>query len=830
MENKTFKIRGMTCASCAQRIEKVVGRLEGVNTAAVNLTAEKLFVQFDKGRVGSEDIINAVNKIGFEASEETHNTVITLPIGGMTCAACAAKIEKVVGKLNGVAKVNVNLATEKAVVEFDPTRIRTSAIKEAIEKIGYKVIEVKKVSAADEDRERKQKAIRTLWTKFIVSAALALPLLYIAMGQMIGLPLPSVIDPSIHNTLEFALTQLFLVIPIMAVGYKFYTVGFKALIHRAPNMDSLIAISTLAAFAFSLWNTYLIYRGRHEAAHSLYFETAGVIIALILLGKSLEAVSKGKTSEAIKKLMGLQPKTATILHGGAETEIPIDEVMIGDIIIVKPGGKIPVDGTVIEGQTAVDEAMLTGESMPVNKSVGDEVFAASINTTGTIKFRAEKVGADTALAQIIKLVEDAQGTKAPIAKLADVVSGYFVPIVILIAVVAGIAWFIAAQLGAVQLPHDTSNLEFALTIFVSVLTIACPCALGLATPTAIMVGTGKGAENGILIKSGEALETAHKIDTIVLDKTGTITEGKPSVTDIIAFEGFDGDRVLSLVAAAEQGSEHPLAQAIIDKAKEKGLTLSPANDFEALTGRGIRAKIEDSDILIGNKKLMDENNIDSDVFAELSDGLSEEGKTPMFVSINGTPAGIIAVADTVKPTSKAAIKALHDLGLEVVMITGDNKKTANAIARQVGLDKVLPEVLPKDKADEVKKLQSESKTVAMVGDGINDAPALAQAEIGIAIGSGTDVAIESADIVLMHSDLLDVPTAIDLSRRTIRNIKQNLFWAFAYNTIGIPIAAGVLFAFGGPLLNPMFGAAAMSLSSVSVLTNALRLKRFKAKR
>jgi Cu+-exporting ATPase len=554
------------------------------------------------------------------------------------------------------------------------------------------------------------------------------------------------------------------------------------------------------------------------AVDALYFESAGVIITLILLGKSLEAVSKGRTSEAIKKLMGLAPKTAVILENGQEKEIPIDEVEIGDIILVKPGDKIPVDGTVTGGHTSIDESMLTGESMPVDKKEGDPVYAASLNTTGVIQFKAEKIGSDTALAQIIKLVEDAQGSKAPIAQMADIVSGYFVPVVCVIALLAGIGWYFGTA----------GDLKFALTIFISVLVIACPCALGLATPTAIMVGTGKGAENGILIKGGEALETAHKINTIVFDKTGTITEGKPKVTDVLPAGSVSKDRLLQLTASAERGSEHPLGQAIVLGAKESGLTLLEAEGFDSLTGRGIKARLEGEDILAGNRKLMDEQNISLAGMEEISDRLAEEGKTPMYVAINGELAGIVAVADVVKESSRAAIERLHKMGIEVAMITGDNKKTAAAIAKQVGIDRVLAEVLPQDKSNEVKKLQSENRKVAMVGDGINDAPALAQADIGIAIGSGTDVAMESADIVLMRSDLMDVPAAIDLSKHTIRNIKQNLFWAFGYNVIGIPIAAGVLhLLFNGPLLNPMFAAAAMSLSSVSVLTNALRLKRFK---
>jgi Cu+-exporting ATPase len=765
----------------------------------------------------------------------------------MHCAACSARVEKTLIKLEGIKNAVVNLATEKATVIYDAGVLRLSAIKEAIINAGYEVIETSK-NTVDEDKLRKEKEINTLWTKFIVAASLGLPLLYIAMVPMIkwiNLPFPKALSP-MNFPLVYALVQLTLVIPIIIAGNKFYTVGYKNLFKRSPNMDSLIAIGTTAAVVYSVYNLFQIATGNFHAVESLYFETAGVIIALILLGKSLEAVSKGRTSEAIKKLMGLAPKTAIIIKNGEEREIPIDEVMLGDIIVVKPGAKIPVDGIVTEGQSAVDESMLTGESMPVDKKAGDPVYGATINSNGVIRFKAEKVGNETALAQIIKLVEDAQSSKAPIAQMADIVSGYFVPVVCAIALVAGIAWFISAYAGIVDLPAGKSVTEFALTIFISVLVIACPCALGLATPTAIMVATGKGAENGILIKGGEALETAHKIQTIVFDKTGTITEGKPQVTDIVGSREWgvgsgdqDADLFLQLVAAAEKNSEHPLASAIVREAEKRGLVLPLVTDFKAIPGRGIEAVINGVSILAGNRKLMEEKNIPLAELETASDRLAGEGKTPMYIALDGKAAGIVAVADVLKPSSKTAIERLHKMGIETAMITGDNKKTANAIAKQVGIDRVLAEVLPQDKSAEVKKLQDEAVKikeatkrqrhfVAMVGDGINDAPALAQADIGIAIGSGTDVAMESADIVLMRSDLIDVPTAINLSKRTIRNIKQNLFWAFGYNVLGIPIAAGILYLFGGPLLNPVFAAAAMSLSSVSVLTNALRLKRFKA--
>jgi Cu+-exporting ATPase len=815
MAQETLKINGMTCASCAKAVEKSVGKIKGVKSANVNFATEKLNVEFDDASVSMDDIKKAVKDAGYSAEEDIELREVTIPIGGMTCASCAAAVEKEIKKLKGIEEVNVNIATEKANVKYNPYETRISEIKSAIKKAGYEALEIQAGDQVDAEKEKRQKEIKTLWKKFIVSAIFTVPLLYIAMGHLIGLTLPEFIEPS-KNPFNFALTQLILTIPVVIAGNKFYTVGFKTLIRRSPNMDSLIAIGTAAAILYGIYGTIQIAGGDLQYANDLYFETAGVIITLILLGKYLESVTKGKTSEAIKKLMGLQPKTAVVIHDGKEMTIPIEEVEVGDIVLVKPGEKIPVDGNVVEGHTSVDESMLTGESIPVEKNVGDKVIGASINKNGTIKFKATKVGKDTALAQIIKLVEDAQGSKAPIAKLADVISGYFVPVVIVIAILSGLAWYFLG--GATGI--------FALTIFIAVLVIACPCALGLATPTAIMVGTGKGAEYGVLIKGGVPLETTHKIKTIVFDKTGTITEGKPKVTDIVVSEGYSEDELLELAGSAEKGSEHPLGEAIVKGAEEKGLEFKKIDKFEAIPGHGIEVKIENKDILLGNKKLMTDRKIKITLQDE-SDRLANEGKTPMFIAIDGKLAGIIAVADTVKESSAAAIKQLHDMGIEVAMITGDNKRTADAIARQVGIDIVLAEVLPQDKANEVKKLQDRGKKVAMVGDGINDAPALAQADVGIAIGSGTDVAMESADVVLMKSDLMDVVTAIQLSKATIRNIKQNLFWAFAYNTAGIPIAAGLLYIFGGPKLNPMFAAAAMALSSVSVLTNALRLKGFK---
>jgi len=734
-------------------------------------------------------------------------------IEGMTCAACAKTVERVTKKLDGVIESNVNLASEKLNIKYDPSKVEVSDIKRVIEKAGYKALEE---NTEDLDDRKKEKEIKLIFNKFIISLIFTIPLLYISMGHMIGFPLPSFIDPMI-NPKTFALLQLILVIPVVIAGNKYYKIGFKTLIKRNPNMDSLIAIGTSAAVFYGIFAVIMIFKGNTHYAKDLYFESAAVIITLITLGKYLEAVSKGKTSEAIKKLMGLAPKTAIVIRDGKEIEINIDEVRVGDLIIVKPGEKIPVDGEVIEGNTSVDESMLTGESIPVEKNVGDKVIGASINKNGTIKYRASKIGKDTVLSQIIRLVEDAQGSKAPIAKLADIISGYFVPIVMLLAVISGLAWYFIGK----------ESILFSLTIFISVLVIACPCALGLATPTAIMVATGKGAEYGILIKSGEALETVHKIETVVFDKTGTITEGKPKVTDIITTESITENELLQIAASAEKASEHPLGEAIVKFAKERYIDFKKIDFFKAVPGGGIEVRIDDKEILAGNKKFMEERNISLKNLEEKSNKLAKEGKTPMYIAINNNIAGIIAVADTIKENSKKAIEILHNMGIETVMITGDNKKTAEAIGKEVGIDKILAEVLPEDKASEIKKLQKYGKKVAMVGDGINDAPALAQADIGMAIGSGTDIAIESADIVLMKSDLMDVITVLKLSKSTIRNIKENLFWAFGYNIIGIPIAMGILHIFGGPLLNPMIAGAAMSLSSVSVVTNALRLKRFR---
>ena len=816
MKKKVLSVTGMTCTSCARAIEKSVSKVEGVANVSVNFATEKLIVEFDESKASIEKIREAVKRAGYGVLDDREETIreVTVPISGMTCASCARAIEKSISKLNGIKEVSVNLASEKARVVYDSSQVRLSEIKNAIIKAGYTPLEIEKTSYEDSHQERKQKEINSIFRRFIIASIFAVPLLLIAMAHVVGLPLPEIISPEKHP-LNFALVQAILVIPIVIAGYKFYTVGFSRLLKLQPNMDSLIATGTSAAILYSIFAIYQIAMGNYQYVKEMYFETAGVIITLVLLGKYLEAFSKGKASEAIKKLMGLAPKTAVVIQGDNEVVIPIEEVETGDIILVKPGEKIPVDGEVIEGRSFVDESMITGESIPVEKTPGSKVIGATINKNGMLKVKATNVGKDTVIAQIIKLVEDAQSSKAPIARLADVISGYFVPVVILIAVISALVWYFTG-----------SSFIFALRIFITVLVIACPCALGLATPTAIMVSTGKGAEHGILIKSGGALETLHKITMVVFDKTGTITEGKPRVTDIIPANGWKRERLLQIAASAERLSEHPLGEAIVFAAKENNLQLFEASQFEAISGYGIEAVINGQKVLVGNKKLMKDKGIEIDSLLDI-EKLSQQAKTPIFVAQNGEFAGIIAVSDVIKPNAKRAIELLYSMGIEVAMITGDNEKTAKAIAKQVGIDNILADVLPQDKANEIKKLQRKGKKVAMVGDGINDAPALAQADVGISIASGTDVAAEAADVVLMKDDILDVVNAILLSKKTIQNIKQNLFWAFFYNILGIPIAAGFLHVFGGPLLNPMIAAFAMALSSVSVVSNALRLKRFK---
>jgi Cu+-exporting ATPase len=745
-------------------------------------------------------------------------------VTGMTCSACSARIEKNIGKTQGVIETNVNLLTNSMTVKYDESMLNDDNIIKVVEDTGYgaSLANSGKDEAKSDDKTDDKSEIKEMKKRLIVSFIFAVPLFYISMGHMLNWPLPGIFH-GMENALIFAFTQFLLCLPVMIINSKYYKIGFKTLIKGSPNMDSLIAIGTSAAAAYGVYAIYKIGYGLGhmdmdmvmQFSMDLYFESAAVVLALITLGKFLEARAKGRTSDAIKKLMDLSPKTALVERNGIEEEIPVEDVAMGDVIIVKPGQSIPVDGTIIFGNSSIDESMLTGESIPVEKGVGDKVIGASINKSGFFKFEAQKVGDDTTLSQIIRLVEEASSSKAPISKMADKISGIFVPVVIAIAVAATIVWLI---LGA--------DFEFALSIGIAVLVISCPCALGLATPTAIMVGTGKGAENGILIKSAEALETAHHIQTVVMDKTGTITEGKPRVTDLIT-DGIDKTEMLRIAASAEKGSEHPLADAIVEEAKNLNLDLYDVENFEAIPGQGLRAEVNSKIYYLGNLRLINEQNINIKNFEAKSMKFAEQGKTPLYFADEDGVLGIISVADIVKPTSEAAIKEFEAMGIEVVMLTGDNKKTAEAIRKQLNISRAVAEVLPQDKEREIRKIQEQGRKVAMIGDGINDAPALARADVGIAIGAGTDVAIESADIVLIRSDLLDAVTAVQLSKATLKNIKQNLFWAFIYNSIGIPLAAGVFFGILGWKLNPMFAGAAMSLSSVSVVSNALRLKFFK---
>lgn len=822
MVKKNYQLGGVTCQVCVNKIERKVGKLEGVEEAVVNLSNGKLTIEYDENLLNSEKIKEVVKKLGYEIEEINDFKEVEIDITGITCQVCVNKIERKVGKLEGVKEIAVNLANSRGKILYDSEKIKLSEILEVIKKLGY---EGKKHEDIEEDSKaiESEKKLKQEFLEFKLAIFFSAIVFYISMGTMVGLPVPNIISPEI-NPLNFALIQLILAIPVIYIGRRFYKVGIKQLIMRSPSMDSLIATGTGSAILYSLYGTYKIYSGDFHYVHSLYYESGVVILALILLGKYLENVSKGKTSEAIKKLMNLKSKKATLVRDGKFVQVDIEEVELDEIVLVKPGESIPVDGVVVEGQSSVDESMLTGESIPVEKNIGDKVFGASINKNGVIQVKAQAIGKDTVISKIIKLVENAQGSKAPIAKIADKVSGYFVPTVMLIATVAGITWYYLGSRGIVKIYEAPSI--FALTIFVAVMVIACPCSLGLATPTAIMVGTGRGAELGILIKSGEALEKAHKIDTIVFDKTGTLTIGKPKVTDIMSFSNIDEDEILRVAGALEEYSEHPLGEAIVEAGKERKLQFPKVEKFESITGKGVTGVIDGKKVYIGNIKLMRDFSIDI-INENILEKLAYQGKTPMYIAIEDSLIGVIAVADILKPEAIETIKELKNRGYHVGMITGDNKLTAQAIGKEAGIDIIFAEVTPEEKYLKVKELQEQGRNVAMVGDGINDSPALVQANIGIAIGGGTDIAMESADIVLMKRDLKDVLVAMELSHAVIKNIKENLFWAFIYNTVGIPVAAGVLYPLTGHLLNPMIAGAAMAMSSVSVVTNALRLKKFK---
>jgi Cu+-exporting ATPase len=827
-ERVDLPVTGMTCAACARRIEKKLSKAPGVRRASVNFANARATVEYDPSATGVRDLIETVKEVGYGTASTARADFIV--DDSARPSGSAQVLEQRLARVPGVVEASFNLGTMEVRVEYLPSAADLDAIRRAIEDLGYRVREVPAgggdAGAEDSEQAYREAEYRELRRKFWVSAALSAPVLVIAMshGQIPALDFPGV------NWLQFALTT-----PVVLYGgAQFYRGAWAAFRHRAADMNTLIAVGTAAAYLYSVAATFApgLFAGAAghagmagaDGAHAVpvYYEAASAIIALILLGRMLESRAKGRTGDAIRRLMGLQARTARVLRDGRESDIPVEEVVPGDVVLVRPGEKVPVDGLVLEGASAVDESMLTGESIPVEKGPGDEVFGATINKTGAFRFQATKVGKETALQQIVKMVQDAQGSKAPIARLADTISGVFTPIVLCVAIATFAVWFVAA-------PEDV-RLTMAVVNFVSVLIIACPCALGLATPTAIMVGTGKGAENGVLVKGGESLETAHKLQTIVLDKTGTITKGEPELTDVVAAGPVPESELLRLAASAEASSEHPLGEAIVRGAKARGLGLAPATEFNALAGHGVEAVVEGRRVLLGNAKLMRGRGVDPGELEGRAETIAGEGRTPMYVAVDGAIAGLVAAADRVKPESKAAVGALQAMGIEVIMMTGDNRRTAEAVAREVGITRVLAEVLPEGKAAEIKRLQQEKRLVGMVGDGINDAPALAQADVGIAIGTGTDVAIEASDVTLVRGDLGGVVTAIALSRATIRTVKQNLFWAFVYNVVGIPVAAGVLYPFTGWLLSPVIASAAMSLSSVSVVTNSLRLRRFRAAR
>jgi Cu+-exporting ATPase len=812
-------VTGMTCASCVRRVERTLSKKEGVAEASVNFAAERASVTYDQAATSPEELIGAIRDAGYDAEVRE----VTFGVTGMTCASCVGRVERALKKVPGVVEASVNLATEKATVGYISGEVEPRDLQKAVESAGYGVVHEEEEFSSEDAHQREY---RKLKSDFLLAAALTALILLGSLPMMLGFepPIPM-------RWLNFGLLLLATPVQFWA-GWRFYRGAWGALKHGQANMNTLVVMGTSASYLYSAVAALapqLFAAGRAD----VYFDTSALIITLILLGRLLEARAKGRTNEAIKKLAALQPKTARVVRGGEEVDVPVEDVVVGDVVVVRPGEKIPVDGRVLSGESAVDESMITGESIPVTKREGDEVIGATMNTSGSFRLEVTRVGKDTALSQIMKLVEEAQGSKAPIQRLADRISGVFVPAVIGVAAVTFVVWLLLGPEPA---------LTFALLNTVAVLIIACPCAMGLATPTSIMVGTGKGAESGILIKGGEALEGAHKLDTVVLDKTGTLTRGEPELTDIMVEDGVSEEELLRLIASAERGSEHPLGEAIVRGAKDRGFPLAEVDAFEAVSGGGIRARVEGRGVLVGSRRFLSESGVSDDGLLPRGEELAREGKTPVFVAVDGVPAGLVAVADVVREESREAIERLHSLGLEVAMLTGDNKRTAEAIARQLGVDRVLAEVRPEDKAAEVKRLQAEGKKVGMVGDGINDAPALAQADVGIAIGTGTDVAMEAGDLTLISGDVRGVARAIMLSKATVRNIKQNLFWAFAYNVALIPVAAGVLYPLFSDgsvpevlrpvlgeygFLNPVLAAVAMALSSVTVVSNALRLRRVK---
>ncbi len=818
MEQKRIDIpvTGMSCAACAARIESALAKTPGVKEASINFAAGRAHLLFDPDQATAADFIDTVKKLGYGASTSS----ISIPIKGMSCAACAARLQRILQKMDGVISAQVNFAAEKAVIEYIPSQTGPREFREAVAGAGFEAAEAQtgEDAVSREQRER-ETHYKSLKNRVLAGALLTLPIFLIMYWHMLGLDALFAFRLPLRT--EF-LIQLVLATPVQFwIGRQFYRGAISAARHRTTDMNTLIAVGTSAAYTYSVLATFFpsMFQIKGFGAPSVYFDTSSAIVVLILLGRTLEARAKGQTSEAVKKLIGLKPATARLAKDGDEKDVPIDDVQIGDLVVVRPGEKVPVDGIVREGHSTVDESMISGEPMPVEKKAGDQVIGGTINKTGSFRFEALKVGRQTMLARIIELVEQAQGTKPPIARLADKIASYFVPTVMAVAALTFAVWYLAGPAPA---------FTYAFLNFIAVLIVACPCSLGLATPTSIMVGTGKGAENGILIRGGLALETACKLDAIVFDKTGTITVGRPELTGVETNGKYRPAELLFYAAGAEKGSEHPLAPAVLKAAQDMGIKPPDPQDFEAVPGRGIKAVVEGRHIVFGSPLMLNEENMGFAEFASAVERISADGKTPVLLAIDGAPAGVLAVADTVKENSREAVRALSGMGLEVVLLTGDNAATAGHIARQVGIERVFAEILPEDKARTVKKLQAEGKRVAMVGDGINDAPALAQADIGIALGTGTDVAIEAADVTLISGDLKGVVSAIALSKATMRNIRQNLFWAFAYNVVLIPVAAGVLFPFAGILLNPIFAAAAMGMSSVTVVSNALRLRRFKA--